>query len=193
MTKDEEIQRPTTTDNANHQAKRRQNATKQRTDMEAPRQTRTSQETPAGRIDSEMTVSNPKQNDKENPKGQSRFSKATTLGKSKGVAAPSFHPGTLVEKGLNLLQLSLKHALDVLALIVQLCSDLGLQGRELAIRSFGRLLNGCFHLLLVRCQTLNLLLKCRKTSLRGMGGDFHGLRLDLFPDLGRDPGFNFFE
>ena len=43
------------------------------------------------------------------------------------MAAPSFHPGSLVEERFDLLELGLEHALDVLTLGIQLGGDLGLQ------------------------------------------------------------------
>ena len=101
--------------------------TKQRPNPNQAARQGTKQETPAGQVDGGITESNTKQRDKESPKNQNGDSVATTLRRSEGVAAPSFSPGTLVEQGFDLLQLSLEHALDVLSLAIKLGGHLGLQ------------------------------------------------------------------
>lgn len=56
---------------------------------------------------------------------------------------------------------------------INLGGDLGLQGGDLGVRAFGRLIDGEFHLLLMGCQALDLLFKGGKTRFGGTGVNFH--------------------
>lgn len=96
---------------------------------------RTNRETPAGKTNSEIHQPKARPQKSKNPPKQQ--AEATTLAGCKGVAAPSFSAGTLGEQCFDLLQLSLEHALDVMALVVDLGGDLSLQGGDLRVRSLG--------------------------------------------------------
>lgn len=94
-----------------------------------------SKETPAGKINSGIHGKDTRPKKSKNPPQQRR--QATTLAKCGGVAAPSFHARPLGEQGLDLLQLGLKHSLDVVPLIVDLSGDLCLKCSDLRICTFG--------------------------------------------------------
>ena len=86
---------------------------------------------------------------------------------SGSVAAPSLRSGSLGKQSLDLLKLGLKHTLDLVPLAIDLRSHLSLQGGELGIRLFGRVINGRFELLLVGRERLDLLFQRCKPGFVG--------------------------